>query len=65
MDPANLANFANMSKQPGFSPDLLQQFMNPRDPAAAIKKFMPLGDKGLLEPLIEKVDLLKFGPDIA
>tara|TARA_B110000285_G_scaffold233275_1_gene306558 strand:- start:1876 stop:3093 length:1218 start_codon:yes stop_codon:yes gene_type:complete len=39
--------------------------MNPRDPASAIRKFMPLGDKGLLEPLIEKVDLLKFGPDIA
>jgi len=65
MDPANLANFANLGKQPGMSPDFLQQLMNPRDPAGAIKKFMPLGDKSLLEPLIEKVDLLKFGPDIA
>ena len=65
MDPANLANFANISEQPGFSSDLLQQFMNPRDQVGAIKKFMPLGEKALLEPLIEKVDLLKYGTDIA
>jgi hypothetical protein len=65
MDPANLATFANMTKQPGFTPELLQQLMNPRDPLGAIRKFMPLGDKGLLEPLIEKLDLLKYGADIA
>lgn len=67
MDPAQLANLANLTKQPGMPPmnsDFLQQLVNPRDPAGAIRKLMPLGDKGLLEPLIEKVDLLKYGPDI-
>lgn len=38
--------------------------MNPRDPAATIRKLMSIGDANLLGPMIDKVDLLKFGGDL-
>jgi len=43
---------------------MLQQIMNPRDPASTVRKLIPIGDANLLGPMIEKVDLLKFGGDL-
>ena len=38
--------------------------MNPRDPVGSVKPFMAVGNAQLLEPMLEKVDMLKFGGDL-
>jgi len=38
--------------------------MNPRDPVASLKPFMTVGNASLIEPMLEKVDMLKFGGDL-
>ena len=43
---------------------MLQSIMNPRDPAAAIRKLMAIGNAEMLGPMIEKVDMLKYGGDL-
>lgn len=54
--------YSEMEK--GFNPDMLSQLLNPRDPAAALRQFIALGSRELVEPLLEKVDILKFGGDL-
>ena len=53
-----------MDPASGFSADMLQSLMNPRDPVSSIRKLMSFGDASMLGPLIEKVDMLKFGGDL-
>lgn len=63
---AGLGGLAHFKDQP----ELLQQVManalgnNPRDPASVLRRLMPMANRELLEPMLDKVDLLKFGPDI-
>lgn len=48
----------------GFSPEMFKNLLNPRDPVSSIKPFMSVGNASLLEPMMEKVDMLKFGGDL-
>ena len=50
-----------MDPASGLSADILQSLMNPRYPVSSIRKLMSFGDASTLGPLIEKVDMLKFG----
>jgi len=38
--------------------------MNPRDPVASIKPWIKSGNTMLVETMLEKIDLLKFGGDL-
>ena len=51
-------------KDNGFSPDMFKNLMNPRDPVASLKPFIKTGNVSIVEPMLEKVDLLKFGGDV-
>jgi len=43
---------------------MLQSLMNPRDPLSAIRPFIKIGDSKLLEPMLAKIDFLKYGGDL-
>jgi hypothetical protein len=47
-----------------FTPEMLQSLMNPRDPLSAIRPFIKIGDAKLLEPMLAKIDFLKYGGDL-
>jgi hypothetical protein len=38
--------------------------MNPRDPLSAIRPFIKIGDAKLLEPMLQKIDFMKYGGDL-
>jgi ankyrin repeat protein len=38
--------------------------MNPRDPVSALRPFIKIGDSKILQPMLAKVDLLKYGGDL-
>jgi len=38
--------------------------MNPRDPVTSMKPFIAVGNASLVEPMLAKVDMLKFGGDL-
>jgi hypothetical protein len=47
-----------------FTPDMLQNLMNPRDPIATLRPFIGLGNPTLIEPFLAKIDMLKYGGDL-
>ena len=58
--------FSNMQGdgKDGFSPDMFKNLMGGRDPVASLKPFIKTGNVALVEPMLQKVDLLKFGGDV-
>lgn len=38
--------------------------MNPKDPVSAVRKLMTIGNAELLGPMIDRIDILKFGSDL-
>ena len=49
---------------PGFNPSMFKDLVNPRDPLASIKPFIKAGNVSIVEGMLEKIDVLKFGGDL-
>ena len=43
---------------------MFKNLMGGRDPVASLKPFIKTGNVALVEPMLQKVDLLKFGGDV-
>lgn len=49
--------------QPGLI-DGIMNSMRGGDPSATLKPFIQLGNKAMIEPMLEKIDLIKYGADL-
>ena len=43
---------------------MFKDLVNPRDPLASIKPFIKAGNVAIVEGMLEKIDVLKFGGDL-
>ena len=59
-----LSSLKTDGKDGGINPDMFKNLMNPRDPISSLKPFIKTGNIALVEPMLDKVDLLKFGGDV-